>query len=553
MKAMAAAAAGRATAPALGWFRLPRRRRSLKRLRGRAGRRQPSDLEPTIYRFILKHSWQPQLIALVLTLASFPFLYFSLDLPKTIINHAIRADAKFPQSVFGFEFDRVPYLMLLCGAFLVIVLINGALQILHQHLQGPARRADAAALPLPAVSAAAALSAAHFHKTSSAQIIPMITAECESLGGFIGDALALPAFQGGTLLTIIFFMFMQDPVLGAAAVALYPVQGYMIPKLQRKVNQLGKQRVRTAADRRRPGPGIGGRHRRNPHQRHGQAAADRFRQPARAHLRHPLRDLQAQVLRQVPQQLHRTADAVFLLLDRRLSGDPRQSVVRRAGRGAGGLQGHGLAVEGTARFLPAERGFADQVRADRRAVPARRADRSRAAAGRARARCRGSRASWRSAICRWPRTTAAAFSTRSASACGSTSMSRSSGQSGSGKNELALLLARLMRPTGGRITIGGHDLGELPLAVIGRRIGYVGATPYLFAGTLRDNLLLGLRHRPVRPAEYRRGRGAPARAPSSRRRAAPATSISICTPTGSITKPPGSRTPRNCRPASSRC
>src|SRR5581483_4059897 len=69
--------------------------------------------------------------------------------------------------------------------------------------------------------------------------------ESESLGGFIGDALALPAFQGGTLLTIIFFMFVQDPVLGLAAVALYPLQGYIIPKLQRKVNQLSKQRVRT--------------------------------------------------------------------------------------------------------------------------------------------------------------------------------------------------------------------------------------------------------------------------------------------------------------------
>ena len=59
-----------------------------------------------------------------------------------------------------------------------------------------------------------------------------------------------------------------------------------------------------------------------------------------------------------------------------------------------------------------------------------------------------------------------------------------------------------MRPTSGRITIGGHELGEMPLAVVGQRIGYVGATPYLFTGTLRDNLLLVLRHRPVRPAEY---------------------------------------------------
>src|SRR5260221_12854495 len=73
----------------------------------------------------------------------------------------------------------------------------------------------------------------------------MITAEVEPLGGFIGDAFVLPAFQGGTLLTIIAFMFMQDTVLGAAAVALYPLQGYFIPKLKRKANLLSKQSVRT--------------------------------------------------------------------------------------------------------------------------------------------------------------------------------------------------------------------------------------------------------------------------------------------------------------------
>ena len=33
-------------------------------------------------------------------------------------------------------------------------------------------------------------------------------------------------------------------MLGAAAVSLYPFQGWLIPRLQRKVNQLGKQRVR---------------------------------------------------------------------------------------------------------------------------------------------------------------------------------------------------------------------------------------------------------------------------------------------------------------------
>jgi ABC-type multidrug transport system fused ATPase/permease subunit len=75
------------------------------------------------------------------------------------------------------------------------------------------------------------------------------------------------------------------------------------------------------------------------------------------------------------------------------------------------------------------------------------------------------------------------------------------GQAGSGKDELGLLLARLVQPTSGWISVGGLDLAEQPLAVVGRRIGYVNATPYLFTGTLRDNLLMGLRHRPILPSQ----------------------------------------------------
>ena len=71
----------------------------------------------------------------------------------------------------------------------------------------------------------------------------MITAETEPLGGYIGDSVALPAFQGGTLLTILVFMFVQEPVLGIAAIALYPIQGYLIPKLQKRVNELKKNRT----------------------------------------------------------------------------------------------------------------------------------------------------------------------------------------------------------------------------------------------------------------------------------------------------------------------
>src|SRR5262249_53256371 len=83
-----------------------------------------------------------------------------------------------------------------------------------------------------------------FRKKSSGEMISMITAEVEALGGFIGDAFALPIFQGGTLLVILGFLLYQNPFMALAAVALYPVPFYIIPRLQRKVNRMSKTRVR---------------------------------------------------------------------------------------------------------------------------------------------------------------------------------------------------------------------------------------------------------------------------------------------------------------------
>src|SRR4029077_20747558 len=83
-------------------------------------------LEPSVYKFILKHSLRQQVFLLVMTLVSFPFLYYSLDLPKTIVNRAIKDGTNFPQAILGIDFERIPYLLVLCGAFLALVFINGA-------------------------------------------------------------------------------------------------------------------------------------------------------------------------------------------------------------------------------------------------------------------------------------------------------------------------------------------------------------------------------------------------------------------------------------------
>jgi len=65
------------------------------------------------------------------------------------------------------------------------------------------------------------------------------------------------------------------------------------------------------------------------------------------------------------------------------------------------------------------------------------------------------------------------------------------GQTGAGKSTLAKLLCRFYDPTAGRVLVDGHDLRGLRLTAYRSQLGYVPQDPFLFAGTVRDNIAYG--------------------------------------------------------------
>ena len=64
------------------------------------------------------------------------------------------------------------------------------------------------------------------------------------------------------------------------------------------------------------------------------------------------------------------------------------------------------------------------------------------------------------------------------------------GESGCGKSTILQLLLRLYDPDEGTIFLDGHDIRDLNLEWYRDQIGYVGQEPVLFAGTIRENMLL---------------------------------------------------------------
>ena len=65
------------------------------------------------------------------------------------------------------------------------------------------------------------------------------------------------------------------------------------------------------------------------------------------------------------------------------------------------------------------------------------------------------------------------------------------GATGAGKSTVIKLLLRLYEPTGGSITLDGHDIENLTLESLRDSMGFVAQDVYLFQGSVRDNLALG--------------------------------------------------------------
>lgn len=67
------------------------------------------------------------------------------------------------------------------------------------------------------------------------------------------------------------------------------------------------------------------------------------------------------------------------------------------------------------------------------------------------------------------------------------------GMSGSGKSTLVKLLVDFFSPIKGKVTFNNYSTKEINKHVLRSYVNYVPQTPYVFAGTIKENLLLGSR------------------------------------------------------------
>ena len=452
-------------------------------------------VDANLFRFIVKYSGKQQLFILCVTLASFPFLYYSYDLPKLIINQAINGK-DFPKSFLGLPLEQIPYLFSLCGVFLGLVLINGAFKFYISVYQGRMGERMLRRLRYELYARLLRFPLPHFKKVSQGELIPMITNEVEPVGGFIGEAVSGSAFQAGTLLTLILFLFVQDWILGIAATAMYPFQGWIIPKLQRKVNQLGKQRVREM-----------------------RRVAERIGETVGGATEIHAHNLARRRLAEYGDRLGTVFDIRFEIYNRKFFVKFLNNFINQMTPFFFYAIGGYLVIMGDLSFGALVAGLGaykdmsspwkellnyyqqkEDVRIKFEQVveqfvpPGMMEEEQQLAEPAAIAPLGGVMRLGGVQFAEDGGThqldgVSLEFDSRGHVAV--------VGPAGGGKEALGMVLARIVRPTAGQVSIDGVDMANLPEAVTGRRMAYVSATAYIFSASLRENLLLGIMHRPL--------------------------------------------------------
>jgi ABC-type multidrug transport system fused ATPase/permease subunit len=467
-------------------------------------------MEPSIFKFIIRFSMKQQVTVLMITMFSLPFYYLSLEIPKKIINRALgTVEGDTPGGAMGtniqpfdffgidlFELDRLPLLFAFCGLYFALVLINGAFKYYINVYKGLIGERMLRRLRYQLYARILRFPLPHFRRVSQGELIPMITSEVEPLGGFIGDAFSLPLYQGGLLVTALIFIMVQDWKLGLMALVFYPVQGFVIPKLQRRVNMLGKARVKAV-----------------------RKLAERIGETVSGALEVHANDTSQFELADFSYRLGNIFHIRFEIYRKKFFVKFLNNFINQLTPllffSIGGymvIQGE-LSIGALVAVMGAQKDIASpwkellnyyQIQNDAK-IKYEQVITQFEPAGMREAEDLDADAAADQPITGELSVSNLTLTDEDVKLIDSASFTVSLdkrtaivGAGGSGKEEIALVLGRLLDPSSGRIEIGGRDLQSLPESVTGRRIAFAGATPFFISASIGDNLIYGLKHRATR-------------------------------------------------------
>jgi ABC-type multidrug transport system fused ATPase/permease subunit len=181
----------------------------------------------SLYAFIWQSSRRQQVWLVLLTLMVAPMSMVPLELQRRIVDDAIHD-------------QDLRYMLLLCGLYLVALLIQGGLKYTLNVYRGSL--VERVALQLRdrifTVLVDGSLKRGEQQVAiDKGAVVSMTSAEVEEVAGFVGDSISFPLLQAGTAFGTLGYLFWVQPEIAAFALALFIPQMVLVPLGQRRINR----------------------------------------------------------------------------------------------------------------------------------------------------------------------------------------------------------------------------------------------------------------------------------------------------------------------------
>jgi ABC-type multidrug transport system fused ATPase/permease subunit len=155
---------------------------------------------------------------------------FPIEMQRRIINEAI-------------NLRKIDLLMTYCMMYLGAVVLAGALKYIINVLQILISQRTLANMRKDLFDYILTLPLNFFRKTGSGLVVSSIVKELASAGDFVGMSIGVPVTSLLTLIGFAVYLFFLNPWLAAISLVIYPFILFLIPQLQKRANRANKKRV----------------------------------------------------------------------------------------------------------------------------------------------------------------------------------------------------------------------------------------------------------------------------------------------------------------------
>lgn len=176
-----------------------------------------------------------QFLLLLIILVTVASRVAPLELQKLIINDAIGMQ----------DVDR---LLLYAGLYIFIVVLAGVLKYVINLIQSYIGQQTLREIRRQLFNHIISLPLPFFRRTPPGNVINSMITELNPVGDFIGQAISTPLVNILTFLSIVGFMFYLNPILAAMSMVIYPATLIFLPMLQRRMNNANRRRMQSNQD-----------------------------------------------------------------------------------------------------------------------------------------------------------------------------------------------------------------------------------------------------------------------------------------------------------------